>query len=218
MESDGKTSPDDLAAVVQATAQKLGLDVGQVHAGPGHEAEMMSDRGLVVVSPRREGGPFYVAISGKENNWASGEAADLRDVVGVAALWRLGCTLRELGSRFPFMVYTPLAEAYEVGGPVEFRWNALLADAELSSVRPLLLAAHENGRLRKLLPTVTHLTLLRLEIDYRDPDCGVILIQKDSDVHYQVCFVAAIEDAEIGPWAHVNSIDDAIATAGELMP
>jgi hypothetical protein len=178
-----------LPSALRTLAGRRGVDLGDVSAAPGYgpfdAARLNSDRGGigVVLSPDER--RFTVQMSGGGHPWAYGSTDDLTTVVEVAGAWRAGATLRELGARFPFMQYDRMAQAYEEGDQVAARWDHLLHDPDLDTVRPVLRAAHADARLRELFPSVSHLTLVRL-VDSVEAAGGEVRIRRSPRGTYLV--------------------------------
>jgi hypothetical protein len=164
----------DLVDELRACADAAGLEVGEV-AGDGPEAVAVSGRGSVTVERRAGERDFAVtvAVPGKGRHWAQGRTADLTAAAGVAAAWRTGCTLADLHDRFPFMVFDAMAQAWESGDPVATAWGLLLEDPDLARIRPLLRAAHGDGRLRRRMPSVSHFALT-FAADGDDADVTIV--------------------------------------------
>ncbi|MFI6757623.1 DUF6193 family natural product biosynthesis protein [Micromonospora sp. NPDC050417] len=204
-----------LALALRGLARRRGIDVGDISAsefGPLFFATIDSPRGGIgvqVVPGRRS---FYIVLSHRSHKWARGETDDLLDVLRVAELWRGGAMLSELASTFPFMSYRPIEEAYERGDHVPVQWQTLLQDADLDEIRPLLRAAHENERLRELFPTVSHFTLLRLELDAENRSAGSVRIERNPAGDYRV----------VNSWSEVSrqagTLDQAVAAAVAALP
>jgi Family of unknown function (DUF6193) len=149
-------------------AGRRGIDLGPVEAPPGAReaisAHMSCRRGNIIVYLEPDERTFSVLLGGGGHEWARGETGELLQAARAVEAWRSGVTLRELATRFPFMTYTGLAQAYEDGTQVEYRWNQLLNNPDLETIRPLLTAARADQRLRELSPSVSHGNYVRLAL------------------------------------------------------
>ncbi|MEV4719213.1 hypothetical protein AB0J94_18635 [Micromonospora noduli] len=54
---------------------------------------------------------------------ARGDTDDLHAVAGAMRAWQSGSRLRELGHEWPFVAFSPLAEAHERGEAAEYTWS-----------------------------------------------------------------------------------------------
>ena len=204
-----------LGAALTAVAAREGAAIGRiVSAGPQRNSilSLVSDRGSVSVILIVNRRVFSIRVVVDDRIWASGGAALLTEVVGVAAAWQGGTTLRQLCDTFPFMKTDPIALGYEASDPLGGYWEANLTDPELTVVRPLLQAARRHPRLSRLFPGVSHLTLVRLRLDDKDRERGDVEIQVKPDGHY------VIDSSWSDEPQTADSIDDAIASAAALLP
>ena len=124
-----------------------------------------------------------VTVDNKARAW--GSAPDLEQAVRVAAAWRDGTTVRELIAAYPFMKTDPFALAREDGNLLEVLWAFHLEDPGYEEMRPVLRAAHDDPRLRRLYPSVTHETLARFTVDPDNRENGQVAIWSESG-HYEV--------------------------------
>jgi hypothetical protein len=154
-----------------ALAERHGIDTGPVEARPGAraliDAHLTSERGNIIISLDPGERAFGVLFGGRGHEWARGKTSDLREAAHAAQAWRAGLTLRELAWRYPFMNYTGLAQAYEDGTDIEYRWQWLLDDPDLGPYWPLLRALHADRTLGSLAPSVSHRNFVRLELGPR---------------------------------------------------
>jgi hypothetical protein len=65
-------------------------------------------------------------------------------------------------------------------------WTDLIQDPDLEKIRPLLVAARNEGRLSSLFPVVSHLTELRLIPNVIDRSAGQVWITLSADGNYRV--------------------------------
>lgn len=182
----GAESPEALVRSMALIALARGIDLGEPQARSGWDAsaEIGTDRGKVVVSPRTEG-TFQVRILHRGFAWSQGWTNDLAEVVEVADLWRRGGLLRELHDRFPFMSWDELAQAFEDGDPAPTKWGQLLSSDWHLPDRPLLQAAHAHSDLRVFYPDISHRSLM-LTREPCDLESGLVKITPLSAGHYQV--------------------------------
>ncbi|MFF7243494.1 DUF6193 family natural product biosynthesis protein [Embleya sp. NPDC008237] len=151
-----------LVSVMELTAGKKGLDLGQLYSdyasGPGllATAELNSSRGRASIQLDSQSRTFYVAIQGQGFTWAEGATEDLNDLVEALAAWRDGVSVDDFTGRFPFMMPGRLARAHDSGDPVPDQWNWLRTDEEFSEERPLVEAAYADGRFGDLFPSLSH--------------------------------------------------------------
>jgi hypothetical protein len=54
---------------------------------------------------------------------ARGNTDDLHAVAGAMRAWQSRARVRELGSEWPFVTFSPLAEAHERGEAAEYTWR-----------------------------------------------------------------------------------------------
>jgi hypothetical protein len=178
-----------LAAALREIARRNRIDVGEVTASkaqPFIAASMRSARGYIGVSIRGGRRCFSVHMGDEGHVWARGGAVELLDVLRVTEMWRAGAKLGELKRHFPFMEYDRIAEAYENGDHVPVMWEILLHDEDLDEIRPLLLAAYDNERLRQLFPSVTMFSLLRFAMVPFDRTAGEVRIAHRRSGIYEV--------------------------------
>jgi hypothetical protein len=170
----------DLVQAVESLARQLQVDLGTVSASRfskrNDSAHIDSHRGDIGVGIRADRGSFSMAISYGGHLLAAGDTDDLAQVVIASGAWRDGVPLASLQERFPFVRATDLGLAIDTGNQISFRWNQLLTDDELGAVRPFLRAAREDPRLGVLFPSVTHLTLVRMELDFADRTAGAVFV------------------------------------------
>jgi hypothetical protein len=205
-----------LAAALVGAGRTISIDLSAVSAIAGSEqkiaAVLETRRGAVVTVLGADRRCFVVNINGDTHVWATGGTEDLQQVAQVADAWRNGLTLQELHSRFPFMSYDRMAQAYEDGNPIAVRWRELLEDPNYSDVHPLLEAAHSSDKLGQLFPSVSMYTRVRFALDHKDRDAGEILIDETPEGGYSV----------VATWNQVHrtaaSIHEAIAEAIALLP
>ena len=173
-----------LAAALAADARERGLDLGAVHVPAGYEgvgswkfARIEHGPQRVTVCLRTDVRQFLVGVTRRRRIRAEGGTDSLATVVDIAAAWCAGLTLRDLGDRFPFMVFTGLELAFEENTHVERRWRRYLGnDAEYPRLQPLLRAAHDDDRLRRLFPSITDDEVLRFEMDAFDESPSEITV------------------------------------------
>jgi hypothetical protein len=77
------------------------------------------------------------------------------------------------------------AQAREDGNLLEVLWDFHLEDPGYETMRPVLRAAHDDPRLSRLYPSVTHETLARFNVDPNDRENGQVAIWYHPD-HYDV--------------------------------
>ncbi|MEU5957294.1 DUF6193 family natural product biosynthesis protein [Streptomyces sp. NPDC047525] len=198
-------------ALVQESRQE-GLDLG-VMAGATSDpfedpssAKLLSDRGTIMIYLGAEERRFYISIASVQHSWAEGVTDDLSSVVGVAKDWQNGVTLAELNSRFPFMEYSDLAQAYEGGNPVAIQWGSLLHDEVFAEYRPLTREIYAHEQLRALFPFYS-MGMLRLSTDHTSRQAGEIRISPLRTGGYRV------ESTVSGRETHVENMDRIAETA-----
>lgn len=206
-----------LAALLIEIASGLSIDLGEVRAPTGvgqyEAATVATDRGRVNLGLAAECRKFSIYIDNETHVWAIGWTEQITEVVQVAGLWREGATLKQLRASFAFMDYTRMAQAYEDGNPVQVRWDSLLKDPELTDIRPFLLAAHSEPRLRRLLPSVSHTDMVRFSFDHADSTAEQILVLRSADDLYEVS-ATWDEDA----WQALTSVEEAVRGVVALLP
>jgi hypothetical protein len=124
-----------------------------------------------------------IMVAGRDRLW--GTAENLEQAARVASAWRQGSTIRQMLAAFPFLRTDRLAQAEEDGNVHEVLWALHLLDPGYAAIRPLLRAAHDNPRLSRLYPSVTHETLARFTLDRRDRAKGQVGIMQFPD-RYEV--------------------------------
>lgn len=204
-----------LAQALAAVAAGEGGRLGEIIAGGPQRlvtATVVCERGKVTITSMVDRRAFSIRIVVDGRDWATGGVDSLAEVVGVAAAWCGGATLRQLCAAFPFMTTDRIALGFEAGNPLDAYWDSHLADADLADVRPLLLAARHHPRLSKLFPGVSHLTLIRLRLDDQDRERGEVRIQLLPDGRYEV------DSSWMNHPSPAVSIDDAIALAVAQLP
>jgi hypothetical protein len=211
----GNIQPSDggLAAALVDLARRDGIDVGIVETHPGDralvDAHLTCSRGDIIISRDPDDG-FVVLFGGPGHEWARGRTSDLREAAQAAQAWRAGVTLRELAQRYPFMSYTGLAQAYEDGTAIDYRWQEILADPDLEPYRTLLLAVRADATLGGLAPSVSHRNFLRLDMGpWPRSDAEVHIIQLRE--HFQV-----EASWDMTP-RRADTVEDAVALAAALV-
>ncbi|WP_433261323.1 DUF6193 family natural product biosynthesis protein [Actinosynnema sp. CS-041913] len=106
---------------------------------------------------------------------ASGTTSDLAAVAGSIATWTGGALVRDLSAAWPFAQFSPWSEAYERGEGIEWRWQRYVGHRglppHLTALRPFLVAAMGQPRLRALYPFTSMYTLgFRPTIRYVESD------------------------------------------------
>ncbi|MGK5682535.1 DUF6193 family natural product biosynthesis protein [Actinoplanes sp. URMC 104] len=137
---------------------------------------------LHIVADRRL---FGVEVIVDNNVRAWGSAPDLEQAVRVTAAWRDGSTVRELIAAYPFMKTDRFALGREDGNLLDVLWAFHLEDPGYEDMRPVLRAAHDDPRLSRLYPSVTHETLARFTVDPDNRENGQVAIWRHHD-HYRV--------------------------------
>ena len=128
---------------------------------------------------------FGVEVNVENQGWAWGSTDDLEQAALVAVAWRDGSTIRELIAAFPFMKTDRISQAREDGNLREVLWDIHLEDPGYETMWPVMRAAHDDPRLSRLHPSVTHETLARFTVDHRDRHNGQVAIWYYPD-HYEV--------------------------------
>ncbi|MFK8908168.1 DUF6193 family natural product biosynthesis protein [Streptomyces sp. YS-3] len=207
-----------LQAAIVSIAREQGVDLGATESGLELEdpawsaAQFSSPRGMVRIHLGRGTRRFGINLdSGQGFVWASGSTTDLSEVAGVLILWRQGVKLRELSSRFPFMGFDRLSQAYEDGNPVETQWDILMGDDSFLAYRELLSALHADPHLSRMFPFFSHWTL-RLAKDCHDVEAGELWVQPSPEEGY-VVWSSSDEDRKL----HVHQFDDLIRTAVAML-
>jgi hypothetical protein len=162
---DGSLYPDiasagGLAEALTAVRERLGITTGPLDAPNGS----LVRTGHGSVSLRRGERGFRVILVGKGFRAAEGVTDDLDEAARALDVWRAGTTLRALVERFGFLRYDGLAEAYENGTQVEYRWNEVLTDPDLAGYRESFATVHAHPALGCLDPLVSHRYMLRLTV------------------------------------------------------
>jgi len=87
---------------------------------------------------------------------ASGSTSELAAVGGSIHLWLGGALLRDLNAAWPFVQFSPWAEACERGKGIEYTWQRYVTNAQhaphLTALHSFLAAAIREPRLRALYP------------------------------------------------------------------
>lgn len=199
----------ELGGLVKAlthVSRQSGIDLGVVESASsnprGHlfNAKVTSGRGLIGISLAAHKRSFAINISDAQHQWAVGDTSSLLTAVEVAESWQNGITLRELKSRFPFMEYNELAQAYEDGDPVATQWGTLLHDEVFAAHRSLTREIYANEQLRSLFPFYS-MGMLRLSTDHTSRQAGEIRISPLRSGGYRVEFTVS------GRETHVENMD-----------
>ncbi|MEU8819723.1 DUF6193 family natural product biosynthesis protein [Actinoplanes sp. NPDC048796] len=115
-----------------------------------------------------------VSVDGRPRLW--GGSDDLELLARAAAAWRDGSTIREMIAAFPFLETSRFEQAREDGNLLDVLWEFHLGDPGYETMRPVLRAAHDDPRLSRLYPSVTHETLARFTVDPDDRENGQVAI------------------------------------------
>jgi len=83
------------------------------------------------------------------------------------------------------MSYTELAQAYEDGTEVEYRWQQLLNDPGHAPYWPLLRALRADPVLGELSPSTSHRNFVRLDLGWARSFAQVHIIQLREDFQVQ---------------------------------
>lgn len=198
----------ELAQRMQHIAMTQGLDLGVVRpvAGAYDEVEAVSDRGPIFVSLRTDGMIHVRFMRHRTFPLTSGWTDELAAAVEAAALWRRGCTLRELHERFAFMSWGELEQAFEDGNPVPTKWRQLLSSAWHLSDRPFIQAAHDHPELRHFYPDISHGSLILSRKPF-EMDAGLVKVIPLSEADYRVTMFPGEFRRE------VPSLDEALEVA-----
>ncbi|MFE6161941.1 DUF6193 family natural product biosynthesis protein [Streptomyces sp. NPDC056486] len=205
-----------LQGALTRTSQQNGVDLGVIDGATSassedpNSAKLMSDRGTIMIYLGAEERRFYISIAEVQHSWAEGVTDDLLAVVGVANSWRTGATLRELNSRFPFMEYSELAQAYEDGDPVAIQWGTLLHDDAFADYRSLTQEVYADERLRALFPFYS-MGMLRLSADHTSRQASEIKISPLSGGGYRV------ESTTSDGQTHVEHMGQVVEAAVSLL-
>ncbi|MFC9244922.1 hypothetical protein ACFT7S_13060 [Streptomyces sp. NPDC057136] len=186
--ADHAASPEEPARRMEHIARVQGVDLGKVRTVSGWDAgaEVITDRGRVVVSPQPEDATFRVRIlDSRVSAWSEGWTSDLAAAVGVAGLWRRGGRLRELQDRVPFMSRSELAQAFEDGDPILTKWRQLLSSEWHLRDRLLLQAAHAHRELPAFHPDMSQCSLMLSRKPF-DFESGLVKIMPLSGDNYRV--------------------------------
>jgi Family of unknown function (DUF6193) len=155
-----------------AHASSLRLALKSAFDRAGHEFDVLlpsapawRDVGAVV---RNEGRSVDVVMGSQERVFtmdfraphslclASGSTSELAAVGGSIDLWLSGALVRDLNAVWPFVIFSPWAEACERGEGIEFTWQQFLANPrqapQLTALHSFLAAAMSQPRLRALYP------------------------------------------------------------------
>ncbi|MGW0946298.1 DUF6193 family natural product biosynthesis protein [Streptomyces sp. NPDC002623] len=206
-----------LVSALESLARESGLDVGTPYSehasGPGRyrSAVIATDRGTMSMLLGKRERMFSLDIRGRGFTWADGMTDDLRELVGAVAAWRSGLPVDEFAGAFPFMRLGRLARGYESGDPIAAQWEWLRTAEVYDRERPLVEAAHANGRLRGLFPYLSH-GVLRLSTELGRQGAREIQICPVSGGSYQV------EDTGSGDGVrNAVALGEAIDTAVDLL-
>ncbi|RKN41416.1 DUF6193 family natural product biosynthesis protein [Micromonospora endolithica] len=94
---------------------------------------------------------------------ARGNTDDLHAVAGAMRTWQSGARVRELGSEWPFVTFSPLAAAHERGEAAECTWRRYHENArrapQLLRLHSFITVAIHEPRLRQLMPFTSHWNL-----------------------------------------------------------
>ncbi|MGC4748062.1 DUF6193 family natural product biosynthesis protein [Micromonospora sp. DT201] len=94
---------------------------------------------------------------------ARGNTDDLHAVAGAMRTWQAGARVREFGSEWPFVTFSPLAEAHERGEAAEYTWRRYHENARraphLLRLHSFITVAIREPRLRQLMPFTSHWNL-----------------------------------------------------------
>lgn len=91
---------------------------------------------------------------------ARGSTADLPAVAGAAHTWQSGSAVRELSAAWPFVSFSPLAEAHERGEAAEYTWRRHHDDPQQAPhLHSFIAMAIHEPRLRALFPFTSMGTL-----------------------------------------------------------
>jgi hypothetical protein len=161
-----------LARAVTAAAARRGADLGAVSTPGIYEFMQQCRPALIECGAQRatvyctHGEPrFGVGFSRGSRVQGEGSTDDLDVVVDLAAAWCAGVSLRDAAERFPFVVASEEALAFEAGTHVEHGWAYHLRHLDdYPNLRSLLRAAAADERLRALYPSVGHDEVLTLEL------------------------------------------------------
>ncbi|MFF7310298.1 DUF6193 family natural product biosynthesis protein [Streptomyces sp. NPDC008137] len=214
---DSALYPDliELGGLVEALAhiaRDYGIDLGPIGSASssarGHliTAQLISDRGPMLIHLGKERRLFSISIEGERRPWAAGSTDDLATVAKTLDAWRSGVTLRELTSMFPFMEYDELAEAEESGDPVATQWKLLFQQEERTPLRQLLQSVYADARLSALFPYVS-MGRFGLTRDHTSRSAGGIGIVPLGQGGYRVEAYPGSERAE------AESLEQAVALA-----
>ena len=173
------------------------------------EAVLADPRGYIYVQARDA--EFAVRLGADKHLWASGGTTHLVEVVEVIARWQTGVTPDELHAAFPFVRPDPYGQAAANGTVAEYGWSQIL-DPDYVFVFPLLQAAHENPRLARLYPSVSHQRQVRFGLHGRDLGAGEIDISRREGDEYEV-WASFTDERRV-----VSGIAEAVAAAAALAP
>lgn len=141
-----------LEVVLQAACPECDIDMREARGAFGGFVAMASKRDRAVkVLPMVGKRLFRVRhiLRGTHLSWLA--TTDLTEAVGSAAAWLGGATARELAVAWPFADFVGIADAYESGDRIEFRWQVYRADKEFH-LAEFVEAAMREPRLRRMYP------------------------------------------------------------------
>jgi len=206
-----------LVSALVSLAREDDLDVGSPYSehasGPGHykSAVVESARGRMSMLLGKRERMFSLDIRGHGFTWADGMTDDLRQLVAAVAAWHRGIPVDEFAGTFPFMRLGRLARGYESGDPTAAQWEWLRTTEVYEAERPLVEAAHADGRLRGLFPYLSH-GILRLSTE----------LGRQGAREIQICPVAGgayeVEDTASGrALKNAVTLEEAIDSAADLL-
>jgi hypothetical protein len=156
----------DLRTALQETFDTAGMPLtAQYVESPGwvatHAVVRAADR-QVYVHMRSGDRAFAVDLGIPGFQMAHGLTADLRNAAGAISTFLNGATLRQLGAAWPFVTFSPFAEAFERGeaDAIAYRWQQLLDPASVRArqrrdLHDFLVAASGEPRLCASTPEPT---------------------------------------------------------------
>jgi hypothetical protein len=160
----------DLRTALQETFDTAGMPLtAQYVESPGwvatHAVVRAADR-QVYVHMRSGDRAFAVDLGIPGFQMAHGLTADLRNAAGAISTFLNGATLRQLGAAWPFVTFSPFAEAFERGeaDAIAYRWQQLLDPASVRArqrrdLHDFLVAASGEPRPCALYPFTSHYDL-----------------------------------------------------------
>ena len=196
------TEAGGVGPALAAVRERLGIEPGPLEA-PNGSLVRTGNGGVTLLRGERG---FRVTLAGKGFR-AEGVTGDLDEAARALDFWRAGITLRELADRFPFVSYDGLAQAYENGTHIEYRWNEALTDPDLAGYRERFAAVHAHPVLGRLKPLISHRYMLRLSVP---PDEEIMLSFLPDEVRIEPSW-------EEGRPRHARSTAEAIDVAAALL-